>query len=100
MKPEKKPVVWTTEEIIAVSSEDIMRAGLELAGKLYDLLYGNHPFVQGIALADALSMWVASHVDADVTARKKLLDDHRELVERLLPQNIKVVKKLKRRMHI
>jgi len=77
-----------------------MRAGLELARELYNVLYANHPFVQGIALADALSMWVASHVEANVTSRKKLLDDHRELVEKLLPDNIKTVKKLRRSLRL
>lgn len=95
---QKRPIVWTTDEIRAVHEKDITRAGLELAKELFDRLYGNHPLVSAIALADAVSMWIACHVGLDAAGREQKLQELVQLIRQLLPDNIKSARALKRHL--
>jgi hypothetical protein len=56
----------------------------ELVESIRPLLAGQGPVVQGAALADLVSMWIAGHNPA---SRDEALNDWLELVRNLVPIN-------------
>jgi hypothetical protein len=57
---------------------------ISLARRIHPLLAGQHPAVQGAALADLLATWLAGF---DPDAREALLDNHIHIVRELVPIN-------------
>jgi hypothetical protein len=57
---------------------------ISLAKRIHPLLAGQHPAVQGAALADLLATWLAGF-EPDV--REALLDNHVHTVRELVPIN-------------
>jgi hypothetical protein len=71
---------------------------MALTRKLGEALTGNPPAIQGAALADALSLWLAGHQLGDdernQAYRAKLLEHHIELVKKLMPVSDEIVKEM------
>lgn len=60
-----------------------------LASRVKPLLAGKHPAVQGAALAELLSLWLAGH-PAEV--REQLLENHIDTVRKLVPANAAIIR--------
>jgi len=67
---------------------DPAKAALELARKLRPALAGESGGVQGAALAELLSIWLAGHPPE---LRERLLTMHIDHVRQLVPENAKIM---------
>lgn len=60
----------------------------KLTAQLYGLLAGKPPSMQGAAIADLFSMWIAGH---HPKMRRVALAQTYDLVKQLLPQNVAIL---------
>jgi hypothetical protein len=68
------------------------RAAVDLFEQIVPLLRGQHPYVQGLVLADCLALWLAGHFiagnpDATKSMRESLLKAHIAAVKDLIGPN-------------
>jgi hypothetical protein len=68
----------------------------DMRRRLWPLLSGQPPEVQGAALADLLATWLAGHVvegDAAATStlREEMLAEHMHIVRQLIPINSRAI---------
>jgi hypothetical protein len=71
---------WTAAEIIEgpADVDEVER----IADKLGEILAGQHPGIQGLALAQTLALWLMGYEDPEV--REKLMAAHFESVRKLM----------------
>lgn len=62
----------------------------EVVAQCAECLHGRDPEIQGAALADLVSMWVAGHFGPE-GFREQLIEEHVDTVRRLLPINEKII---------
>jgi hypothetical protein len=76
-----------------MSDADTMaRESQALANRIKPLLAGHSPLVQGAALAELVSLWLAGHYQFGPELSETILQQHIELVRELTPVNIKLLK--------
>lgn len=76
--------------------EEQLKKAPEIAERIYPMLAGLHPTVQGAIVTDLVAMWIAGHVvegdpkDTD-RLRKFLMEQHIKLVVQLIKPNAEAI---------
>ena len=60
--------------------------------KIRPLLAGKGPEIQGAVLSDLVAIFIASHYQHGDGMMKKMLSMHIDLVRKLVPENVKILK--------
>jgi hypothetical protein len=74
---------WTGADIVGVSNEECLRRAEALYERIGELIGGEHPAVQGLALTKCMAMTLAGH---QATLRAELLAHHVELIAAFVPE--------------
>lgn len=83
-------------EILGPPPDGEIKKATKVAERIYPMLRGIHPTVQGAIVADLVAMWIAGHVvegdpkDTD-RLRKFLMEQHIKLVVQLIKPNAEAI---------
>lgn len=79
-------------DIADAPSDEELKQAPEIAEKIYPMLFGLHPTVQGAIIADLTATWLAGHVvegspEDTNKLRKFLFEQHIRLTHKLIEPN-------------
>jgi hypothetical protein len=69
------------------------RAAQALADRIKPLMAGRSPEIQSAVLAELLATFIAGHYTGGAQAMTSILDLHDDMVRKLIPLNVEILKK-------